>query len=694
MLVCKGIIDKELKFKETALHVVLKPHEKKLKLLKYQKLILFPENGNPHVDDLDLSLLTFVLQNVMDLSDTEKENVKVIKETRNTLAHTSTASIEIAKYKTLKKDLEDALERLCLGLDVSLQTECSTLIQKFTSDSLDEATALKYAKEMRDEDELLQNLAGMLEEHSTRIVQELQASENRIQETLSDIQLSVTEGLQKLQAPPRDEKIQDLQETDETEDMGTCDQHKERISFFCETENTLCCHVCKKEQHEKCKGIQPVSEEILEWKCNPALEIQRLQTEARLLGNWISSVEKVHKKGEDILLVKFDARRKTFQEHTEKKEKLLKRKAKLVRDMTSIEIEGNRSHCEDFIVKTEQAKLSLINMAQSDKKTENVIAKLTLQKFVNDLNSFSDISLPSFNFDSLEFDWKFDHTEWTKILKTVSPEQSPVQLCLISSTETKSTKDDEKEPFYSGIDYLLDGRLVAVDNNNRKCVVFNEKLQKVGSHQLSYFPQSLVAVSEEQVAITSGGCYKIDILRVSKSSEITLIRRCKVTAKYDSICLKDDGHFVVGTSDDSRIFRFLSLSGREKDYSYLNKKDPECKIKCTYIRNRKNVAVTDTKNVFLFDIATKKKVVVDEDARIVSPKGVAVGPFDCIFVCSRETNSIVQISHLGHILKSHEIDMLSPCTICFSQDKTKLAVANSVWGRKCLQVFEVVIRYM
>ncbi|XP_053391448.1 uncharacterized protein LOC128554223, partial [Mercenaria mercenaria] len=200
MLVCKGIIDKELKLEDAALHVVLERRkiEHMKKLLKHQKLILFPKNGNPHVNDLDLSLLTFVLQNVMDLSDTEKENVKVIKETRNTLAHTSTASIENAKYKTLKKDLEDALERLCLGLDVSLQAECSTLIQKFTSEPLDEATVLKYAKELRNEDKLLQDLEGMLEEHSIRIVQEgmleehsirivqeVKASENRIQKTLS-----------------------------------------------------------------------------------------------------------------------------------------------------------------------------------------------------------------------------------------------------------------------------------------------------------------------------------------------------------------------------------------------------------------------------------------------------------------------------------------------------------------------------
>ncbi|XP_053391451.1 uncharacterized protein LOC128554227 [Mercenaria mercenaria] len=502
---------------------------------------------------------------------------------------------------------------------------------------------------------------------------------------------AATKELKTLQVPPPDEKIQDLQETDETEDIGTCDQHKERISFFCETDNTLCCHTCKKEQHEKCKGIEPVSEEILGWQCNPALEIPRLQTEARLLSNWISSVEKTHNKGEVTIAAKFDAQRNAFLKQTEMEEKSLKRKAKIVRDTTLIEIEAYRSHCEDFLAKTEQAKLSLINMATSDKKTENVIAKLTLEKLAKDLNSFPDIHLPLCNFDDFECEWKFEHSEWTQIQEMVSPEQSPVQLCRIGSFEIKSSEDDADVPFFTGIDYLPDGRLVVADYNNRKCLVFNEKLMKVGSHQLSYHPESLAAVSEAEVAITSGCRYKIDILRVSKSNEITLLRTCEVTVSYDSICLKDDGHFVVGTKDDSRTFRIVSLSGKEGDFNIPNKKDPECQIQCKYIRNREKIAVTDKKNVFVYDIATKQKVVVDEDARIAEPEGVAVGPFDCIFVCSGGTNSIVQLSPLGHVLTSHNIDMLSPQAICFSQDKTKLAVANCCLGNQCLQVFEVVI---
>ncbi|XP_053404879.1 zinc-binding protein A33-like [Mercenaria mercenaria] len=134
----------------------------------------------------------------------------------------------------------------------------------------------------------------------------------------------------------------------------------------------------------------------------------------------------------------------------------------------------------------------------------------------------------------------------------------------ITSIDLKQTGDDVGEPLYSGLDFLPDGRLVAVDNKNKKCLIYNEKLKKVVSYQLSYPPKSVVAVSEEEVAITSANIY---FLRVSKSNEITLIRTCKVKTNYDSICMKDERNFVVGTYDDTTPVRIVSLSGEEKDFN-------------------------------------------------------------------------------------------------------------------------------
>ncbi|XP_053391459.1 uncharacterized protein LOC128554235 [Mercenaria mercenaria] len=236
VLVCRGITHRELA--GTKLNIVLKPHEKALqkKLLKSQCIVLFQTSGILHVEDLDLSLLTVVLLDVLILSTTDKQYIKVIKETRNTLAHNSTASVELAGYNTLKTDLEDALTKLCLGLDVNLQTECSKLIQKFTGEPLDEATALKYVMELRNEDELLQDFEGMLEKQSEDIVQEVKASENRLQESLSDFKQEVIEEFQKLHFGCTD----DFTKSDFPDTLPSCEvcfNVGNTATFYCET----CC---------------------------------------------------------------------------------------------------------------------------------------------------------------------------------------------------------------------------------------------------------------------------------------------------------------------------------------------------------------------------------------------------------------------------------------------------------------------
>jgi DNA-binding beta-propeller fold protein YncE len=238
---------------------------------------------------------------------------------------------------------------------------------------------------------------------------------------------------------------------------------------------------------------------------------------------------------------------------------------------------------------------------------------------------------------------------------------------------------------YSGIDFLPDGRLVAVDNFNKKCLVYNEKLEKVGSYQLSYRPQSVVAESEDEVAITSGAALKLDILRVNKSNDITLDRTIKVTTQYESICQKDDTYFVGGTIDHSSPVRIISSTGEEKDLSinFPNKSYPIATSACTYIRSCDKVVLTDIYDhtVYIYDVKTNTRVVVKDD-QIKEPRGVAVGPYETILVCSYRTNSIVQISQTGHILSSHKIDMDFPYIACVSRDKSFLAIITQASNSK------------
>ncbi|XP_053403333.1 uncharacterized protein LOC123555182 [Mercenaria mercenaria] len=744
MLVCKGIIDRELT--GITLDVILKAHEPKLKkkLIKSQYLVLFPKNGTPDVEDLDLSVLTVVLQDVINLSTTDKQHIKIIKETRNRLAHNSTASVELADYNTLKTDLEDALTKLCLGLDVTLQTKCSKLIQKFASEPLDAATALKYVKELRNEDELLQDFEGMLEKQSEDIVQEVKASENRMQEFLSDVEQRLMGELQKLQAGYTDDfthstfpdtlpdcevcshvsntttatiycevccqfmctecsqRIHTVEKTHNRQriekgmpfklDMkgyDKCDDHKKSITHICKSDNKLCCEMCVKEKHEHCSTIDSISEETCESKHNPTMEIPRLQYEAHLLLTWLSSIERDVNRNVESIPARLDEYRNELLKLFDSEAQKIKEKANEMKSNTLKEIKKNRKYCEHVIEKSEQAKLPLINMTKCGTTPQKVISQYRIEAFRNKLQSLTDINIVSLHLEHLNL------PEQIAILSVhvETPDTRPVQLFMDNVLELKQIKNG-KRPFLTGMDFLPDGRLVAVDNYNEKCLIYNEKLEEVGSYQLSYIPLRVVAISEEEVVITSSGGYKIDFLRVSKSNKITSNRICKVTSHYESICMKDEGHFVVGTVDDHRPVRIVSLSGDEKYFS-IDFQDKNYSIgtsSCTYIRNSDKVALTDRDNhtVFIYDTTNNTRIDVKDD-QIREPKRVAVGPFDCVFVCSKGTHSIVQISPLGKIVASHKIDMLFPYNICFSKDKTRLAICNSSSEGAKLQLFKLVI---
>ncbi|XP_053403332.1 uncharacterized protein LOC128558382 [Mercenaria mercenaria] len=742
MLVCKGIIDRELA--GIALDVILKTHEKTLKkkLIKSQYIVLFPKSGTPDVEDLDLSLLTVVLQDVTNLSTADIQYIKVIKETRNTLAHNSTASVELADYTTLKTDLEDALTKLCLGLDVNLQTECSKLIQKFTGEPLDEAAALKYVKELRNEDELLQDFEGMLEKQSEDIVQEVKASENRLQESISEVEQRLMGEFQKLHAGytydfshstfpdtlPKcevcsnkgntatfyceacckfmctecNQRIHTVEKTHSRQriekgmpfklDMkgyDKCNVHKKNITHICKSDNKLCCEVCVKEKHEHCSTIYSISEATCESKHNPTMEIPRLQNEARLLLAWLSSIERDVNKNVKSIPARLDEYRNALLKQFDSEAQKIKEKANEMKNNTLKEIQKNRKHCLHVIEKSEQAKLSLINMTKCGTASQKLISQYQIEAFRTKLQSLTDIYIVSLHLEHLNL------PEQIALLSVhmEAPDSRPVQLFMDSVLELKQNKS-EKQPLLTGMDFLPDGRLAAVDNFNKKCLIYNKKLEKVGSYQLSYTPQSIVVVSEEEVAITNEGYYKIYFLRVSKLNEITLIRTCKVTTEYDSVCLKDDKNFVVGTIDDTRPFRIVSILGEEKDFSidFHNKKYSIGTSACTYIRNSNKIVLTDRDDhtVFIYDATTNTRVDV-KDQQIREPRNVAVGPLDCIFVCCKGTDSIVQISPSGKIVASHKIDIRFPYSICFSKDKTRLAISNSSKKGVKLQLFKVVI---
>jgi hypothetical protein len=91
-----------------------------------------------------------------------------------------------------------------------------------------------------------------------------------------------------------------------------------------------------------------------------------------------------------------------------------------------------------------------------------------------------------------------DPENLTPVYIVIGPEKERnVKLTVLVSTDLKQGECDVEEPLYTSLDFLTAGRLVALDNKNKKCLVLNQNLEKMNTFKFNIHPQAVVAVSEE-----------------------------------------------------------------------------------------------------------------------------------------------------------------------------------------------------
>ncbi|XP_060565599.1 uncharacterized protein LOC132724685 [Ruditapes philippinarum] len=481
--------------------------------------------------------------------------------------------------------------------------------------------------------------------------------------------------------------------------LDQCDKHRKVLKFFCEDDNQLCCSTCAIVEHRKCHSvveILKVAERSTYGSSTLNAKLEEVRQKANnIVDSIVSSKEKLDEDAKEIP-VNIRRMRDEVMKMFDELEISVVKDVELFQKETLEKLTIRQSQNEKYLTDITTCLETIDNVYQNGSLVQQFIVE---QKMKNDVNVLhTNVNTECQSLETVTVTFEFDETLklpplsvtdyvpgqltlsfcLSEVANTIVPVNKTMILTPVNSIDIKQEKDDVREPFYTGIDFLPDGRLVAVDNKIMKFLVYNEKLEKVASYQLLHKPQSVVVVSEEEVAITSG--LKLNILRVNKSNDLTSDITIKVTTKYSSIFIKDDKHFVGGTINHSTPVRIISSTGEEKDFNinFPNKSYPVRTSACTYIRNSDKVVLTDRPEhtICIYDVKTNTRVVVKDD-QIKDPCGVSIGPYDTILVCSNGTNSIVQISQTGQILSSYKIDMEYPYRACVSRDKSFLAITNS-----------------
>jgi len=181
---------------------------------------------------------------------------------------------------------------------------------------------------------------------------------------------------------------------------------------------------------------------------------------------------------------------------------------------------------------------------------------------------------------------------------------------------------------------------------------------------------------------------------VANDSVITLHKTLATSFFCGSISLLDTDTFVVSTIKDTRPVGTIDVHGNEGEIQHKLLPDKTYRSTwescCAYIPSTKTVVLTDRDQhtVYMCDISSSNGRVIKND-KICSPRGVCAGPGGTVFVCNRDTDSVVQLSPHGDVLASHNVNVEIPYNVSVSKDNTRLILSNAA-GKTMIKLFSIV----
>ncbi|XP_052783259.1 uncharacterized protein LOC128219492 [Mya arenaria] len=443
--------------------------------------------------------------------------------------------------------------------------------------------------------------------------------------------------------------------------LDQCFKHKRAFMYHCEDHTELFCEICAFPRHRRCDNIHEIA--------NIAKNVK--EDERKKIRASIITASEVIMKCQEDQLNNISRVEEIVKEIDFYKEdlftKIEKAKAQIVSEITNHNTYENerlntRRNAAEILKKDLDTLLAMSDsVRENGTETEifilNHILKSTQDKASQTLNTLL----------------KNDYTVKTGI----KSKKRPVSLELLKTIEIVKTGDDKKQPFVTGLDFLPDGRIVAVDGYNLKCFILSDTLKRFDAfYKCKTYPNDVSSYSDNNIAVTVND-RTICLLTVGTDHKITLMKTLTISTNCFSICHLNDSTFVVNTHGDPRPARMIGVDGNESDFDNVKFPGRSYEIdesKCTYIPYGDTLVLTDRHDhtVYMFNTVTGKNTKI-KDRSIREPRDACVGPDDSVFVCSEKTNSVIQISPDGDILASCNVDMTFPLAVTVSRDGSRMA---------------------
>ena len=482
--------------------------------------------------------------------------------------------------------------------------------------------------------------------------------------------------------------------------IDKCGKHNKKLKFYCKDHSKLCCSTCVISSHLKCGDVAEIDTYTNSNKDNldqlqtslqnnlfkssvVSSTIPRLQTDLRKnQDNDLQKIDKIKKK----VIQLFDTFIAEFKSNTDKA---------IVEVCKTLDSE--LTTCKELDVKMRHVESFLDGVAKQGTPAQvfSAINVYTIQvgQFLTSLEQ-SQSMLSTLNTNLKIHEKLMQFVEMTDTIATLSVEKIgvfiPMELSRVASVHVKASGDDKGVPMYSGIDFHADGRVLAVDNFNDKCVVMDGNLSILGQTKLENKPCDVTIYAGNKVAISHGNA--IGLHTLNKDHTLLKSRTLQTKDSFFSLYPLDDDTLVASTYECDRPVKLMNLTGEEKhfDLTFPTKRYSFDQSKTTYSHSQSLLVLTDMEahTCYLWNMEQKTSIIV-EDERIKKPMAVCATSSGLIFVCSYATGSIFQISPTGKVLGSFRLETGNPHSLAVSRDDKHLLVLNSTVGHETLQLFKL-----
>ncbi|XP_021349687.1 E3 ubiquitin/ISG15 ligase TRIM25-like [Mizuhopecten yessoensis] len=504
----------------------------------------------------------------------------------------------------------------------------------------------------------------------------------------------------------------DSRKTKQEKSAPKCDQHDEKLVWYCEDHKYLGCNICVFKDHRRCEEVSTATEYF-----------QMLKTESQL-----ADMQAALKNGAEVmdLLVKdFDEQLQTIiqnqeialQSITDLRQKVDKRLDKLQKDVTDKLImlfkeekgnmEASSRQCERLLNSMRNTLKSSVTAAEWNDAIEAIVLYQRGQAEVESCKAL--VTEMSKSFTSVSINHQIvprlvtlgDEAMGTIVVGkqprcipgSKSGFASPMserRVKEIGKFKIKSPSD-KTDCLVCGVVCLPSDVIVVSDHNNKKLKLFTDTGQFLNELTIRGYPRDLCLVNNNTVAVA---VYSPSGVRVVKVEDSKLSLSSEINTPNGKDCYgitHSDGRFIVGTVGGD-VYIVTQDGATELLHKYNNScysltQDPVKgdTLVSVYNKTTGEIAVSRLS-------ADKRHTDLMKVGVVIGARGIDVDREGNIYVCGRDSHNVVQMSgdatHVRELLMSSD-GVKYPWVIAVRGDKILVSTTIGRDDNNYIRVFQL-----